>query len=146
MKSPAFRSRGLCSSMKSGLLASTFLATRRWMGLARSGNSEQSNAGASNAQSRTSRGRPSRRVSGLFWAASILSAFVTNSAFAFKFIIGGGDTKYWPEEGYVNWHIGGDLVVGRGGDGTLVVGAGGVVSGVNVLSIGDDPGSAGNVR
>ena len=35
MKSPAFRSRGLCSSMKSGLLASTFLATRRWMGLAR---------------------------------------------------------------------------------------------------------------
>ena len=88
MKSPAFRSNGLCSSMKSGLLASTSLAALCWMRLARGREAMQSNAGASSAQSRTSRERPSRRVPGFLWAA-ILSVFVTSSAFAQAVTIGG---------------------------------------------------------
>ena len=124
MKSSAFRPHGLCSSMKSGLLASTFLATRRWMGLARCAgvSNAQSNAGASNAHSRASRGRSLRKVSSLLWAASILSAFVTGSAFAAVNIDNGGiiticncaDSDYESP-----WNIAGELFVGRDSTGTL---------------------------
>ncbi len=138
MKSSAFRSNGR-SGMKLGLLASTSLATRHLMLFARE--TARSKADVSDEHFRTS-GKSSRRVPGLLWSVSVLSAFVTGSAFADEVI--DGETVTVPGMHSSPWIIDGNLVVGFDGNGTLEITTGGIVSN-NVGYIGRVAGSNGLV-